>query len=445
MALEIPIMKVDDTPVAAPVAAPQGAHPSYKVGVRRRTRQVSIGGIKVGGGAPISVQTMTKSKTSDIAATVAQIVASAEAGCDIVRVTVNDREAADAMAEIVRQSPIPVVADIHFNHIFALKALEAGVAKVRLNPGNIGAKDRIHQVLSLARDRGVPIRIGVNSGSLEEDILQKHGYPTAEALYESAMRHVGICDEFGFRDIIISVKSTDVRLMIEAYRLVAERTDIPLHLGVTEAGPTRTGTVKSAVGIGALLAEGIGDTIRVSLTPAPGGEREEEVRVAQQVLQSLGLRSFLPQVSACPGGRGLRVSEPVRAAGDEKSGRGPQSFMAGASCHGVGRGSHPLPLERYDRDHGSARQQNHRHTVEPDSPPLGHSREQPSEPQGRRRQLCALHFPRRFETGRSGRRDSQREDTSGSHGGADSRTHGCEARRGAVSSTTSLAGMCRAA
>lgn len=238
--MEIPVVNMTDTP-------PAGPHPTYRVGVRRKTRRISIGGVPVGGGAPITVQTMTKTRTGDVDGTVAQILAAAESGCDIVRVTVNDREAADAMKEIVRRSPIPVVADIHFNHVFALRAIEAGVAKVRINPGNIGARERIHQVLGAAGDKGIPIRIGVNSGSLEDDILQKHGYPTAEALYESAMRHVEICEGFGFRDVVISVKSTDVRLMIEAYRLVAERTDIPLHLGVTEAGPTKTGTRKSVV------------------------------------------------------------------------------------------------------------------------------------------------------------------------------------------------------
>ena len=271
-------------------------HQTYKIGTRRKTRQVNIGGIKIGGDAPISVQTMTKTKTDDVAGTVAQIKAAADAGADIVRVTVNDKEAAAAMIEIVKQSPVPIVADIHFNHIFALKAIEAGVAKVRLNPGNIGSKDRIKQVLTAAKERGIPIRIGVNSGSLEEDILQKYGYPTAEALYESAMRHVGICDEYNFKDVVISVKSTDVKLMIEAYRLVAERTDIPLHLGVTEAGPTRSGTIKSAVGIGALLAEGIGDTIRVSLTDDP----VKEVEVGKEILRSLNLASRNIELIACP-------------------------------------------------------------------------------------------------------------------------------------------------
>jgi (E)-4-hydroxy-3-methylbut-2-enyl-diphosphate synthase len=283
-------------PILEQSAVHETPHTHYKVGVRRKTRQVNIGGVKVGGGAPISVQTMTKTKTDDIAGTVAQIKAAAEEGCDIVRVTVNDKEAAEAMAAIVRESPVPIVADIHFNHIFALKAIQAGVAKVRINPGNIGSKERIREVLTAAKDKGIPIRIGVNSGSLEEDILEKHGYPTAEALYESAMRHVAICDEFNFRDVIISVKSTDVRLMIEAYRLVSERTDIPLHLGVTEAGLTRIGTIKSAVGIGTLLSEGIGDTIRVSLTDDP----VKEVEVGKEILRSLGLASRNIELIACP-------------------------------------------------------------------------------------------------------------------------------------------------
>lgn len=276
-------------------------HKTYKVGAfrdgaRRKTRQVSVGNVKVGGDAPISVQTMTKTKTDDIAGTVGQIKAAAEAGVDIVRVTVNDKEAADAMAEIVRQSPVPIVADIHFNHVFALRAIEAGVAKVRLNPGNIGSKDRIRQVLTAAKERGIPIRIGVNSGSLEEDILEKYGYPTAEALFESAMRHVAICDEFNFKDVVISVKSTDTKLMIEAYRHVAQQTDIPLHLGVTEAGTAKVGTIKSSVGIGTLLAEGIGDTIRVSLTDDP----VKEVETGKEILRALSLASRNVDLIACP-------------------------------------------------------------------------------------------------------------------------------------------------
>lgn len=268
----------------------------YKVGNRRTTRQVNVGTVKIGGGAPISVQTMTKTKTEDVEATLKQIRAASEAGADIVRVTVNNKNAAEAIASIVKHSPVPIVADIHFNHVFALQAIQAGVAKVRINPGNIGSKERIQQVLTAAKERGIPIRIGVNSGSLEQDILEKYGYPTAEALYESAMRHVEICEEFNFRDIVISVKSTDTRLMIEAYRLVAQRTDIPLHLGVTEAGPTRSGTIKSAVGIGTLLAEGIGDTIRVSLTDDP----VKEVEVGKEILRSLNLASRTVELIACP-------------------------------------------------------------------------------------------------------------------------------------------------
>lgn len=282
--IEIPILGQDEQPIAtAPFR-------------RRKTRKVMLAGIPVGGNSPVSVQTMTKTKTSDVEATLAQIQRCYEAGVDIVRVTVNDQEAAEAMREIVKHSPVPIVSDIHFNHVFALKAIEANVAKVRINPGNIGSIERIHEVLGAAKAKNIPIRIGVNSGSLEEDILEKHGYPTAEALFESAKRHADICEDFGFRDVIISVKSTDVRLMIEAYRLIAQRTDYPLHLGVTEAGTAKVGTIKSAVGIGSLLAEGIGDTIRVSLTDEP----EREVEVGKEILRSLGLASRGVEIIACP-------------------------------------------------------------------------------------------------------------------------------------------------
>lgn len=263
---------------------------------RRKSRQVMIGGIPIGGGAPISVQTMTKTKTSDIEATVAQIKRCEEAGVDIVRVTVNNKEASEAIGEIVKRVNVPIVADIHFNYMFALKAIEAGVAKVRINPGNIGKIERVQKVLSAAKAKGIPIRIGVNSGSLEKEILDKHGYPTAEALFESAMKHVQISQEFGFEDLIISVKSTSVPLMIEAYRLIAERTDFPLHLGVTEAGRIKVGTIKSAVGIGTLLAEGIGDTIRVSLTDEP----EREVEVGKEILRTLGYAQRNVEIISCP-------------------------------------------------------------------------------------------------------------------------------------------------
>lgn len=286
--MELPVFTDDSTATTQPIAT----YPFR----RRRSRRVMVGSVPIGGNAPIAVQSMTKTKTADVEATVAQIQRCADAGADIMRVTVNDWEAAEAIRHIVQRSPIPIVADIHFNHIFALKAIEAGVAKVRINPGNIGSRDRIKQVLTAAKERGIPIRIGVNSGSLEKDILEKHGYPTAEALFESAMRHVEIAQDHGFDDIVISVKSTDVRLMIEAYRMIAERTDFPLHLGVTEAGTTRVGTIKSAVGIGTLLAEGIGDTVRVSLTDEP----EEEILVGKEILRSLGLAQRSVEIIACP-------------------------------------------------------------------------------------------------------------------------------------------------
>lgn len=263
---------------------------------RKPTRSVMVGNVKMGGNAPVSIQTMTKTKTADAQATIAQIAQVAEAGADIVRVTVNDEKAASAMKEICANAVIPVVADIHFNYQFALKAIEAGVAKVRINPGNIGSKERIEAVLKSARDKGIPIRIGVNSGSLEKDILSKHGHPTAEALFESAMRHVEIANSFDFNEFVISVKSTSVPLMIGAYRLLSARTDYPLHLGVTEAGTLRAGTIKSSIGIGTLLSEGIGDTIRVSLTDDP----VKEIEVGQEILRSLDLMPRGVEVISCP-------------------------------------------------------------------------------------------------------------------------------------------------
>lgn len=264
---------------------------------RKKTREVKVGSITIGGDSPISVQTMTKTKTADIDATVKQIERCSRAGADIVRVTVNDKLAADAIPEIVRQcSFIPIVADIHFNHIFAIKSIEAGVAKVRINPGNIGSEDRIKQVLAAAKEHSVPIRIGVNSGSVEKEILEKHGRPSAEALYESAMKHIDICNKFGFDELIIAVKSSNVKLTIDAYRLLSEKVDYPLHLGVTEAGTIESGTIKSSIGIGTLLAEGIGDTIRVSLTAEP----EKEVEVGRQILSSLELRKTGVEIISCP-------------------------------------------------------------------------------------------------------------------------------------------------
>jgi (E)-4-hydroxy-3-methylbut-2-enyl-diphosphate synthase len=264
--------------------------------LRKNTKKVKVGNISIGGDSPITVQTMTKTKTADVKSTVEQIKRCEELGVDIVRVTVNDKEAAESIGEIVKRVSVPIVADIHFNHIFAKMSIEAGVSKVRINPGNIGSVDRIKEVLDLAKERQIPIRIGVNSGSLEKDILEKYGYPTAEALYESAMRHINISLDNGFEDLIISVKSTNVSLMIEAYRLLSERTDFPLHLGVTEAGTFLKGTIKSAIGIGSLLSEGIGDTIRVSLTDDP----EREVEIGKEILAALGLKRTGIEIITCP-------------------------------------------------------------------------------------------------------------------------------------------------
>jgi len=242
------------------------------------------------------VQSMTTSKTHDVEATLAEIQRLADAGADIVRVAVPRPEDVAALPDIVQGAPVPIVADIHFNYQYALKAIEAGVAKVRINPGNIGKPEWEEQVLLAAREKGIPIRIGVNSGSLEKDILDKYGYPQPEALYESAMRHIEICQKHGFEDIIISVKHSDVYYMIQAYRLLAERTDYPLHLGVTESGTFQSGSIKSAIGIGALLADGIGDTIRVSLT----ADSVKEVEVGHQILKALRLGRPGVNIIACP-------------------------------------------------------------------------------------------------------------------------------------------------
>lgn len=264
--------------------------------MRNLTRKIKVGTSYIGGNSPVSVQSMTKTKTDDVDSTVAQIARCAEAGCDIMRVTLDTEAAAAAFPEIVRRSDLPIVADIHFNHIFALKAIDAGAAKIRINPGNIGSEDRIAEVLNAAKAGKVPIRIGVNSGSLEKDLLEKYGSPTAQALYDSAMRHVEICRKYDFEDIIIAVKSSNVPTMIDAYRLLAASTDYPLHLGVTEAGSNRQGTIKSAVGIGTLLSEGIGDTIRVSLTDEP----EREVETGIDILKALDLRKKGIEIISCP-------------------------------------------------------------------------------------------------------------------------------------------------
>ena len=263
---------------------------------RNETKQIRVGGIPVGGGAPVTVQSMCNTKTSDAAATLAQIRRLAEAGCDIIRVAVPDAAAAAALPEICAGSPLPVVADIHFDHRLALAAAEAGVAKIRINPGNIGSADRVKAVAEACGARGIPIRIGINSGSLEKRLLEKYGAPTAEAMVESAAGHAALLEQFGFTDICLSLKSSSVPLTLAAYRLAAERFPYPLHLGVTEAGTLRQGTIQSAAGIGAMLLEGIGDTIRVSLTADP----VEEVSAGIAILKACGLRKNGVKVISCP-------------------------------------------------------------------------------------------------------------------------------------------------
>src|SRR2546427_1828527 len=263
---------------------------------RRVSRQIRIGNVPIGGGAPISIQSMTTTKTADIDATLQQIASLVATGVDIVRVAVPHWEDAEALIAIAAKSTAPVVADIHFQWKYAIAALEAGVQGPRINPGNIKYQDKVRLIAREAKARGVPIRIGVNAGSLEKDLLEKYGKPTPDALVESALNEVRILEDEDFFDIKISVKHSNPLVMIEAYRRLAEKCDYPLHLGVTEAGPMPTGGVKSSVGIGALLAEGIGDTIRVSLTDDP----VEEVKVGTTILQSLGLRKRGLDLVACP-------------------------------------------------------------------------------------------------------------------------------------------------
>lgn len=263
---------------------------------RRVSRKVKVGNVYVGGDAPVSIQSMTNSKTKDVEATLKQINELHDAGCDIIRCAVLDMEDAEKLKEITEKSPIPVVADIHFDYRLALKAIENGVSALRINPGNIGSIERIKAVAEKCSEKNIPIRIGVNSGSLEKDILEKHGKVNAEGLVESALRHVKILEDLDFHDIVISIKSSNVPMMIECYRLVAEKCDYPLHLGVTEAGTVQMGTIKSSVGIGTLLAEGIGDTIRVSLTSNP----IEEIKVAKEILRSLGLKKGGVEFVSCP-------------------------------------------------------------------------------------------------------------------------------------------------
>ena len=263
---------------------------------RRKSRLIHVGNVPVGGDSPISVQTMTNTITSDVAATVAQVQASAEAGADIVRVSTPDEASTKALKEIVAESPVPIVADIHFHYKRAIEAAEAGAACLRINPGNIGDEKRVQEVIKAAKDHGCSIRIGVNAGSLEKHLLEKYGEPCPEAMVESGLEHIRILEDNDFHEFKISVKASDVFLAAAAYQALADATDAPIHLGITEAGGLMSGTIKSAIGLGNLLWSGIGDTIRVSLSADP----VEEVKVGYEILKSLGLRHRGVNIISCP-------------------------------------------------------------------------------------------------------------------------------------------------
>jgi (E)-4-hydroxy-3-methylbut-2-enyl-diphosphate synthase len=263
---------------------------------RRNTKVVNIGSVAIGGDNPIAIQSMCNTDTRDAAATIAQIKELEEAGCEIIRVAVPDMQAAEAIGDIKKGINIPLVADIHFDYRLALKCLEMGVDKLRINPGNIGSRDRVEAVVNAAKEREIPIRIGVNSGSLEKDILEKYGEVTPQGLVESALRHVAILEDLNYDKIVISIKASNVPFSMETYSLLSESVDYPLHLGITEAGTVWSGTVKSAVGIGAILGMGIGDTIRVSLT----GNPVEEVKAAKEILKAMELRKFGVNFVSCP-------------------------------------------------------------------------------------------------------------------------------------------------
>jgi (E)-4-hydroxy-3-methylbut-2-enyl-diphosphate synthase len=263
---------------------------------RRKTRKVWVGNVAIGGGAPISVQSMTKTDTRDVSSTIKQIKKLEKAGCEIIRVAVPDMESANALPQIKKNINIPLVADIHFDYRLALKAIEFGVDKLRINPGNIGARWKVEQIVKASSERKIPIRIGVNAGSVPRDILAKYKKASPQALVESAIRQIRILENLNFNDIVISVKAFDVPTAIRAYELMSKKVDYPLHLGITEAGLPQAGSIRSALGIGLLLAQGIGDTIRVSLT----GDPVEEIRAGQEILKSLNLRQFGPTIISCP-------------------------------------------------------------------------------------------------------------------------------------------------
>lgn len=263
---------------------------------RRKTKTVYVGDVPIGGKNPVVVQSMTKTDTADVKSTVKQIKSLEATGCEIIRLAVPHKKAVEALGKIKGSTRIPMIADIHFNWRLALGAIKEGVDGLRINPGNIGARWKIKEVVSAAKDKGIPIRVGVNAGSLEKDLLKKYKHPTPEALVESAGKHIQILEDFGFNEIKVSLKASDVLKTVEAYRLFSHRYTYPLHIGISEAGPPPTGTIKSSVGLGILLSEGIGDTIRVSLTAEP----EEEVRVAYGILRSLGLRKRGIDIVSCP-------------------------------------------------------------------------------------------------------------------------------------------------
>src|SRR3954465_9898971 len=283
----------------------------WRMITRRQSRKIRVGNVEVGGDAPITVQSMTNTLTSDAAATLEQIRQLEEAGADIVRVSCPDEDSTAAFASIAREARVPLVADIHFHYRRGIEAAQAGAACLRINPGNIGAPSRVREVVQAARDHGCSIRIGVNAGSLERDLLERCGEPCPEAMVESALFHARILDDLDFREYKISVKASDPFLTVAAYQQLAEAIDCPLHLGVTEAGPTRTGTIKSAIGMGSLLWAGIGDTLRVSLAPAPGAE----IKGGFDILKSLGLRHRGVNIIACPScaRQGFNVIETVEA------------------------------------------------------------------------------------------------------------------------------------
>jgi len=263
---------------------------------RTKTRQVKVGDLTIGGSNNLIIQSMTTTKTHDVEATVAEILRLEEAGCQMVRVACPDMRAAEAIPEIKKRIHIPLVADIHFNYKLALKAIEGGIDKIRINPGNIGGREKVEAVVKAAKERGVPIRIGVNAGSLEKHILEKYGYPTADGMVESALHHIKILEDLDFHDIIVSLKASDVHLAIEAYEKAAAAFDYPLHLGITESGTKFSGTVKSAAGLGVLLHKGIGNTLRISLSTDP----VEEVKVARELLKTFGLLSDAATLISCP-------------------------------------------------------------------------------------------------------------------------------------------------